>query len=103
MMTVKIQRNDGPHQTQLFEITNPEYQILNAFDYEGFCVLVKSYTKDYQIPNFLLIDTREPEKEFDFLVIFSLTGNTDTSKVIFARNATVYIMSEGKTIDTIYC
>ena len=106
MMTIKIiSKFEGEIITFLFEVNNPRHKIVNYADYKDYCKKWGELTEAHNTPAFVaMCDVKENEGAGSLLAIHYNT-NSDIGELRFigARNAVVYIMHEGKTIDTIYC
>jgi len=104
MMTMKIIHNTGEEQdTSLFEGNNLRYRYVNFKDFKDYCQKWGELTEGHSIPcdgNACYVG--EDEGAGSFLAIHYNDNNRELC-FIGARKSTVYIMHEGKTIDTIYC
>ncbi len=103
MMTIKVQRKDEHGMTYLHEVKNPQYRYEYYKNYNDYCDLFKRQSEDYLLVTHVdMRDLPADTGEGQLLSIhYSLEDNT--LGVIFTQNAVVYVMSDGKTIDTIYC
>ena len=112
MMTIKICRNDGSGMTHLHEGNNVRYQYIEFIDKSDFQKKFDYYIDDgkgeYHFDMLYPETEYRNEKEktdpieghFLLLVYNALSGSVE---LCFARCAKVFIMHDGKTIDTIYC
>ena len=109
MMTIKVcKRNDLGFfdKTYLHEVNNPRYVDVEFKDYEDFCRIYKEYSSDYKKKSFMDMNViKESENNGGHILVisFDIDETIGRDGVIFTRNSTVYIMSDGKTVDTIYC
>ena len=106
MMTIKIlSRTKEGQTTSLFEGNNFRHKIVEYKDYKDYCSKWGELTVAHSIPSFIAMeDVKEKEGAGSFLAIhYNENSNINEYRFIGTRGSIVYIMHEGKTIDTIYC
>lgn len=109
MVVIKvIQGSNSEHpRTQLFEANQPAYNHDAVSSYQEWCDYVKGATDNYSLSRIMLME--EPfERDFNGTTAFPFFAicfddAEGYRNVLFTRRATVYIMHEGKTVDTIHC
>ena len=106
MMTIKIinkEVTDVETRTYLFEVGNPRYNIISYENFKDHCTKWGELTEGNSIPaHSAMRCVQESDGPGSFLAIHYRADNGELC-FIGTRHSIVYIMHEGKTIDTIYC
>ena len=107
MMTIKVcaRGDDGfIEKTYLHEVINPSYRVVEYKDFNDWCRIYNDEVlNDRRLGYTDMEEILETDKSGRVHIInFIVNSDTGQRGVIFTRNSTVYIMHEGKTVDTIY-
>jgi len=114
MMTIKVihKTQEGKELKFLFEADSPVYNYESFKDYKDWCAKYRELTDTYTLPCKLIMDDVIEDTETNsFLYLhFYCNNNHNLSKdvnadrlVLLIQRALVYIMQDGKTVDTISC
>jgi hypothetical protein len=107
MLVIKIIRGKEFTETSLFEASEPRYCVDAVSSYPEWCDRVRDMTDGYSLPCNYLMDA-PGEADFDGKTAFpfiyiSFRDERGDMQVILTRRCRVYIMHEGKTVDSIVC
>lgn len=109
MLVIKViyRESDGFNRTYLFEAKQPTYFSDAVSSYQEWCDKVKDFTDNYKTPVTYIMDFPTEDDfngttAFPFLCIFYDNPNNELS-LLLVRQSQIYVMSDGKTIDSISC
>lgn len=107
MITIKIiTRKDGVNlTTHLFEAHHPEYQQIFFDNFEGYCTVCEEVSKRYDVGCRVFAHIKKDTKGGCVLAInyYKTPELSEGSREVIFTQGMVYIMSDGKTVDKIYC